>query len=1240
MKKIILFILSALLAFPVVAQSYHPNWSVRAFRNQDGLPYEVVRDISWHRDSPVVWFATWSGGVACFDGLNWRTLAPSTGFPFDSIRTVTAVGAGKAWIGADLGLVYVDLDRKVVLTKEKYPTLVESNCFSSLRVSEEEVWIGTFSGYILAVSAEIPAGASPTWRVVLGDELTRGAQIRKMIRDRQGRIWVANSDTGVLCFEGSSWRKVATSDELGGDCLSICEAPDGSIWATGLNALNRYDGKGWEVVHTFHPAITCVVFTPDGIPLVGTNKGLFVRQNEKWNKFSLDQESPDQYVETLACQPDGIVWVGTRVGAFRLSPTLWTQCTDNDNNSKLLEKSLIAEPDRPPLALSENNELMQFDGTLWRPILALPSRETSIGMMTRPREEKVWILSGTDVFHCSLTPPALLEKISVPGQFDPRSLYQDKKGDLWLLSSTGLYRLDKGSWIAEPAGKDNYIREKIQGMAHLENGDYWIGYDDRVEHWHGREITSYPARGKIFQGWPPTGVILETHDKRLIFGTPSYGLLFRDTKNNWTKITEKEGLFRNRVSSLYEDTRNILWVGHRDNGLSFQYGNLWIPHKYHEGLPNGSVLCLGEYPAGKMWASVTGSSFYTYSRSEGSPDTTLFVADAELSENESAFISFKGIDLWKRTRSENLYFSYRIIPESQRFTDLAWSPFTRETQVMLPLLESGQYLIQVRSLDSDGNLDPSPATTTLTVNPPVWQRGEFYFPVIILSLVTLIALAAFFRKHIALTESEERYRTLVEDALTVILKWDSAERITYWNEYAEKLFCIPADQAVGSTVQETLFSQPEDGHKALSEIRQMLISSKGLPVQRRSQHTSKDGRHLHLNWIYRSVLDDQGQMKEVHAFGTDCTEQVVTENALLESEQTYKSLVEGASDSIVILQDGIVKYANPQLSAMTGYPLESLLNHPFLNHVDEKDREKVLQTYSRRLSGETVQKNYEVKIRDRLGRRIETETHASLISYEGRPASLVLLRDITQRKQAQEALLKSSRMEVTATLAGGIAHDFNNLMVGILGYAELLRMEFQNQPDIIRMLDRVIQSAERAGELSQQMLSYARGGRYHPQEIDLNFVVMETIRQRAKSFPDGIRLESKLSPDLPFLIADPVQISEVIIGLLSNAVEALSEGGRITIETSRGEENGSPSENLPPDLGQHLVLTVADNGCGMDHEILSRIFEPFFTTKFQGRGLGLAAVYGIVKNHGGEISVDSEKGQGTSFKVYLPLGNS
>jgi signal transduction histidine kinase len=219
-------------------------------------------------------------------------------------------------------------------------------------------------------------------------------------------------------------------------------------------------------------------------------------------------------------------------------------------------------------------------------------------------------------------------------------------------------------------------------------------------------------------------------------------------------------------------------------------------------------------------------------------------------------------------------------------------------------------------------------------------------------------------------------------------------------------------------------------------------------------------------------------------------------------------------------------------------------------------------------------------------------------------------------------------------LAGGIAHRVNNLMTAVLGNAELLKIDPMDYGETMTRLDTICQSARQAGDLAEQLVAFAQGGKYQPRRMDLNMVAQGVLHAQERDWPSRVQVKLDLDPDAWQVNADLAQMSQVVLHLLTNAVEALEDGGRITVATRNVQIRPGVYADVEP--GPYLCLSMQDTGCGMDAEVQARVFEPFFTTKFQGRGMGLAAVYGIVKNHGGHISVHSEVGRGTTFTVYLP----
>ena len=253
---------------------------------------------------------------------------------------------------------------------------------------------------------------------------------------------------------------------------------------------------------------------------------------------------------------------------------------------------------------------------------------------------------------------------------------------------------------------------------------------------------------------------------------------------------------------------------------------------------------------------------------------------------------------------------------------------------------------------------------------------------------------------------------------------------------------------------------------------------------------------------------------------------------------------------------------------------------------------------------------------------------------------LVQIQDITQRKLAEQEKkeLQTQRMKSISTLAGGIAHDFNNALSGITINLDLLKMDLPNMASINQYLESMHNAAQRMMGLTDQLLAYARGGKYCPKTISLTKFVEKTLPMILQKFDSVIHVEKNLTGNISNIKADPTQMYMVLSAVVTNAAEAIEGRGRIIITTETKEvEEGFAKYRPGLTPGRYVCLMVQDDGTGMDAETRRKIFEPFFTKKFLGRGLGMAAVYGIVKNHGGWISVDSQSGKGTVVRIYFPL---
>ena len=360
------------------------------------------------------------------------------------------------------------------------------------------------------------------------------------------------------------------------------------------------------------------------------------------------------------------------------------------------------------------------------------------------------------------------------------------------------------------------------------------------------------------------------------------------------------------------------------------------------------------------------------------------------------------------------------------------------------------------------------------------------------------------------------------------------------------------------------------------------------------------------------------------------------------AKEVYRSLLHSSADAIVIYDlEGTVKYISPVFTQIFGWTLEELKGKqiPFL---PEFEKESTMAIIKDLVEKGTPCHGFETKRYTKDGRLLEVSISASRYDdHQGKPAgTLVILRDISEKKKFEAKLQYMERMEAIGTLAGGIAHDFNNLMMGMQGNISLILYDTDfSHPynERLKNIEKLIQSGS---ELTRQLLGYARKGKYEVKAINLNQIVKynsETFGRTRKN----ITIHREFAEDLLAIKADESQIGQVLINLYINAADAMPDGGELILKTMNVTHKKMKNKRYDPKPGRYVLLQVTDNGTGMDEKTMERIFEPFFTTKEMGggSGLGLASVYGIIKGHGGYIEVDSEKGLGTTFSIYLPASD-
>jgi PAS domain S-box-containing protein len=496
----------------------------------------------------------------------------------------------------------------------------------------------------------------------------------------------------------------------------------------------------------------------------------------------------------------------------------------------------------------------------------------------------------------------------------------------------------------------------------------------------------------------------------------------------------------------------------------------------------------------------------------------------------------------------------------------------------------------------------------------------------------------------ALRDSEARYRDLVENANSIILRMDTHGTITFFNEFAQSFFGFTLNEILGKNVVGTIVAD-DDGKGQAAILRDIGRHSEHFPVHE-SENIRKDGTRCWVAWTKKSIQNAQEQNTDILCIGSDVTESRYAaeslSNAVKETEferERFRMLVNSAPFGMVLIgKDGEFILINPKFRELFGYDETNVPNGSewFQKAFpDSEYRSKVIATWI--ADAKNMQQGERHRIFSVTCKNGEKKVISFIPVELTNGDQLMTMVDITRNIELEDRFHQTERLESVGRLAAGVAHDLNNLLSPILGYAELTLFDLDTTTRAYRRVQGIKQAAERARDLIRQLLAFGRKQILEMRVLDLRQVVGDMEKLIQRTIRENIKLETFLCPESCQVSADAGQIGQILMNLCVNAQDAMPDGGNLTIEVMHVYLDESGFGETAVKQGKYIMLAVSDTGCGMDKETQQHIFEPFFTTKKDmGTGLGLATVYGIVKQHDGNIWVYSEQKQGTTFKVYLP----
>ncbi|MGD8256745.1 MAG: response regulator, partial [Desulfobacterales bacterium] len=496
-------------------------------------------------------------------------------------------------------------------------------------------------------------------------------------------------------------------------------------------------------------------------------------------------------------------------------------------------------------------------------------------------------------------------------------------------------------------------------------------------------------------------------------------------------------------------------------------------------------------------------------------------------------------------------------------------------------------------------------------------------------------------KKVALTAAQTKQPLMIDDYRS----WSAGRSIREDNSRNVSLISVPMiwqDDAIGAIV---VFRHMKK--RRFSEVGLKLLTLFGNQAVTAIQHLRLEEQRTALaNALEQKISQLAQRSYELENANRQLENAILkrekAEGEIIKRQKYLESVLHHAPYAIVTLNSShqVVEW-NPGAEQIFGYNQEDARGQNLDDLVSGSDRVAEAKAFTERiLAGETVS-SYETIRYKQDGTPVDVILSAAPIIVGGQLQGAVgLYTDITEHKKLEAQLRQAQRMEAIGTLAGGIAHDFNNLLMTIQGNTSLMLYNMGISDPLYESLKNIEKSVKNGAKLTRQLLGYARKGNYQVTPLDLNDLVKETAEAIARTRKE-ITIHSELAEDLDAVLADQGQIEQVLLNLYVNASDAMPEGGKLTLITRNmtlKDVNGMPHTSMPENF---VELTVSDTGIGMDKKTLGRIFEPFFTTKEMGKGtgLGLASVFGIIKAHGGFMDVESQRGVGTTFKIYLPISN-
>ncbi len=1082
-----------------------------------------------------------------------------------------------------------------------------------------------------------------------------GVPVTSTMRDSKGRLWAATDGHGINLHDPKTEtfqriiKDLDNPDSLSDNVVwDFFEDASGAIWIPTFNGLDYYDAAALRFKHFQRSpgntaglsdnSIQSFAEGKEGKLWIGTRGGglnMFDPVKQTYTHYLYDPNNPDSLssntVLDFAQSQDGVLWIGTPAGIDRFDPENKTfkRYQHNPNDPATLThgeiRSIDIAQDGSLWIGSYGGGLDRFDPVSQKFTHFKPEQDNPNSLLFEwifvvfiDSFGKIWV--GTEKGVSCLDPEKMIFTNYLTGKMDlnTRAIYQDKQGTIWLGTNGGLKQFNPKSQTFTEYNMDDGLAGGIaESIIEDNQGFLWIGTNNG--------LSKFDPQKKVFRNFDV-----------------------------------RDGLQSNqfRRNAVYKSQDGELFFGGSKGFNSFS------PEKFIDN-PRIPPVVLTDFQLFHQPVGIGGDSPLQQHISLARQITLSH-------EHEVFSFSFAALN-YQNSKKNQYAYMMEGFDKDFTYTD-STDPHARYT-----CLAPGEYTFMVKGSNNDGIWNEQGTSIKITILPPWWETVWFR----ILSLAGLVGLIwALFQHRLesanahrqeleleiterrqteeALRESKNQFKGLTSNIPGIVYRClcDEDWTMRYISDYVEEITGYPSSDLIDNRVRSfNSIIHPEDSQKDRKIILDAIERKE--PYEHEYRIIKADGT---ICWVYengRAVFGDNGEVLWLDGAIFDITERKRADKELKEQYKLTNDIIESSLDAIIVADSqGVFTQTNKAYQKLLGFSKKELIGKqsaelspreegPYesttgeIIQIDEAFKHS-LKTMNKELNEKKYVYNWKFYLLRKDRKVVPVEQNMALLKdINGETFGAVgIIRDITERKQLEDNLRQSQKMEAVGTLAGGIAHDFNNILGGIVGYAELAQDDLSTNSPVQEYLSGILESSKRAKNLVKQILAFSRKSTEERKPLLVYPIIKEATRLIRSTVSATIEIKLNIDESSGMANADPTQIHQIVMNLCTNAVHSMQEtGGALGIDLScidLKDKNMESFHYLKPE--PHIMLKISDTGSGIDPDTLPRIFEPFFTTKTKerGTGMGLSVVHGIVKSYGGDIIADSQVGKGSTFTVFLP----